>query len=291
MCGSRVRACGMGTHAMRAVFGLLVAYQTPMAGGTNPSSLRRCRFDEQEFSSHTPEMAANELLKDIEHGLIGREKLEIVITHCDESLEWSRPLGQIRTVYSKSNADVTENGVIVHRLKNVGREQHSYVWHIVNRYDSLAERTVFLHGRAPSCGFFGGVHDPRSGQTVLGNHLLTNVSAIDYLTAPLHMVGSDSLPAAFMPLTVRMYGEWDACSIRSGFADLPDSSPLHTRRVTHPVSPYPLGGDGLGGDLASAAAMGVTDVWLPWERCDTIKEYVRSKHQHPMTACNPTLNP
>lgn len=265
------------------MFGLLVANLMSVVVGNKAVILRRCRFDVTEISSNTPDMAANELLDGIQRGLIRREKLEVIISHYDESLEWSRPFGPIRTVYSKGNIDITENGIKVHRLKNVGREQHSYVWHIVNNYDSLAERTVFLHGRAPSCGFFGGVFDAASGQSVLGNHLLTNVSAMDYLTAPLHMVGSDSPPAAFMPLTVRMYGEWDACSIRSGFADLPDSSPLHIRRVPHPVSPYPPGGDGFQGDLASAATMGITDVWLPWERCDTIREYVHSKHQGPVT--------
>jgi hypothetical protein len=35
-------------------------------------------------------------------------------------------------------------------LPNVGNESHTYLWHIVNRYDSLAPRTVFAMGSAIS---------------------------------------------------------------------------------------------------------------------------------------------
>ena len=40
---------------------------------------------------------------------------------------------------------------------------------------ALAEWTVFLHGKLPTCGFF--LVDPHR----MGNHLLTNVSVLDYL--------------------------------------------------------------------------------------------------------------
>ena len=39
-------------------------------------------------------------------------------------------------------------------LPNVGREQHAYLTHIVRNYDSLADWTVFLHGKVSTCGFF-----------------------------------------------------------------------------------------------------------------------------------------
>ena len=61
------------------------------------------------------------------------------------------------------------------RTRTLSKEQHAYLTHIVRNYDSLADRTVFMHGREPSCGFF--LVDPNNE----GNHLLTNVSVLDYL--------------------------------------------------------------------------------------------------------------
>ena len=53
-------------------------------------------------------------------------------------------------------------------LANVGRESHTYLYHITANYETLAKRTVFMQDREPSCGFWGG--------PVLGGHLLLNVS-------------------------------------------------------------------------------------------------------------------
>ena len=48
----------------------------------------------------------------------------------------------------------------------------------MRNYDELADRTVFLHGKMPTCGFF------LADEHQMGNHLLTNVSVLDYLEPP-----------------------------------------------------------------------------------------------------------
>ena len=48
----------------------------------------------------------------------------------------------------------------------------------MRNYDELADRTVFLHGKMPTCGFF------LVNKRKLGNHLLTNVSVLDSLELP-----------------------------------------------------------------------------------------------------------
>ena len=58
----------------------------------------------------------------------------------------------------------------------------SIAWHII------AFAQVFMHGKMPTCGFFL-VDEAR-----MGNHLLTNVSVLDYLQAEGDL---------FMPLTGR----------------------------------------------------------------------------------------
>lgn len=66
---------------------------------------------------------------------------EIVVAHYREPLDWPARLPDwpVR-VYHKSDHPAGDD------LPNVGREAHTYLWHIVERYDRLAETTVFLQG-------------------------------------------------------------------------------------------------------------------------------------------------
>lgn len=52
----------------------------------------------------------------------------------------------------------------------VGREQSAYLHHVLARYKSLPARTVFMHGREPSCGWST---DLLSGNT--NGHLMHQV--------------------------------------------------------------------------------------------------------------------
>ena len=50
--------------------------------------------------------------------------------------------GMTITIYDKSNHDISH----VIKLPNVGRESHTYLYHILQNYHSLADVTVFLPG-------------------------------------------------------------------------------------------------------------------------------------------------
>ncbi len=63
-------------------------------------------------------------------------RFEIVVAHYQEDLSWTNTLANV-TIYSKG-----PNG----SLPNIGREAHTYLYHIVNRYDNLADRTAFVQG-------------------------------------------------------------------------------------------------------------------------------------------------
>jgi len=118
----------------------------------------------------------------------------------------------------------------------------------VSRYDSLAEHTVLMHGKLPSCGFW-----QPSG--VVGGHLLLNVSAADYLDPP---AGSD----VFMPITILFSSSLDRFAMRSTFAT--SSQQTAQAKAPRPVSPLPSNFDG--------------DVWLPWEE-NNFGQWVREKAQ------------
>lgn len=72
---------------------------------------------------------------------------ELVIAHYTENLNWVRnlPAGLLTTIYHKGPEELTDRPSV--SLLNVGREAHTYLHHIVNRYDSLAEWTIFCQGK------------------------------------------------------------------------------------------------------------------------------------------------
>ena len=74
-------------------------------------------------------------------------KYEFVIAHIREDTSWLAPVANHCHIYHKGNQ------VIPHfeyrqweTLPNVGREGHTYLHHIINNYDYLADITVFLQG-------------------------------------------------------------------------------------------------------------------------------------------------
>jgi hypothetical protein len=71
--------------------------------------------------------------------------LELVVARYTENLNWLRRVpGEFRvTIYDKSG-DCNQAHL---SLPNLGREAHTYLHHIVTRYDSLEPLTVFCQGR------------------------------------------------------------------------------------------------------------------------------------------------
>jgi hypothetical protein len=78
-------------------------------------------------------------------------KREIVVAHFNEDLSWIHALPATVegvTVYWKGNIPLGLSGrVNLVPLPNVGHEEHSFLHHIVTRYDSLADQTLFTQGR------------------------------------------------------------------------------------------------------------------------------------------------
>jgi hypothetical protein len=78
---------------------------------------------------------------------------EIVIARYNEDLEWIKEEPFNRhpiIVYNKSdNYDFSKTNITqIINLPNIGRETHSYLYHIVKNYDNLKDVTIFLPGSA-----------------------------------------------------------------------------------------------------------------------------------------------
>ena len=86
---------------------------------------------------------------------------QVIVARYDEALyKWLLLLGEHPTkitVYNKSNTHI--KSVVVDYvdeiidLPNVGRESHTYLQHIVDNYDTLADINVFLQGDPTVHGF------------------------------------------------------------------------------------------------------------------------------------------
>ena len=69
--------------------------------------------------------------------------LEIVVAKYNEDTSWTENLKYKSIIYNKNKNDVD---LFEHNLPNVGREGHTFFYHIVENYDNLSEYTAFLQG-------------------------------------------------------------------------------------------------------------------------------------------------
>lgn len=75
-----------------------------------------------------------------------KNKFQIVIARYNENINWLLPYRDITIIYNKGDYNPLLNKFQTIYLENVGRESHTYIYHIVNNYDNLAERTLFFQG-------------------------------------------------------------------------------------------------------------------------------------------------
>lgn len=97
----------------------------------------------------TPEYYFNSVVADVQS--------ELVIARYNEDLNWLNDLPIVQdieliTIYNKGKpidtSYINHPNVAVHEVSNVGRCDHTYLYHVCLRYDSLADITVFLPGSA-----------------------------------------------------------------------------------------------------------------------------------------------
>jgi hypothetical protein len=80
------------------------------------------------------------------------KRIELVIARHNESLDWLKEepfCNYYHTIYNKGNDTnfyVNFKTLNVLSLENIGRESHTYLKHIILRYDTLPTLTVFLPG-------------------------------------------------------------------------------------------------------------------------------------------------
>ncbi|HEX8234837.1 MAG TPA: DUF3431 domain-containing protein [Abditibacteriaceae bacterium] len=89
--------------------------------------------------------------------IASKTEIELVVARYNEPLNWLRRVpAAIRVLVYDKNDAVEKTGATAAQgkgvvetkfLPNIGREAHTYLWHIVQNYAMLAPHTVFCQGR------------------------------------------------------------------------------------------------------------------------------------------------
>lgn len=80
---------------------------------------------------------------DIYINSLKKDNYEIIVARYNEDLSWLKKHQHLLTIYDKGNK--LNNFTI--NIDNVGRESHTYLYHIINNWDNLPSRLFFVQGR------------------------------------------------------------------------------------------------------------------------------------------------
>jgi len=71
---------------------------------------------------------------------------QIVVARYNEDISYLSLFKDIAIIYNKGNQSIPKifNSI---NLPNVGRESHTYLYHIIQNYDNIANRTLFIQGK------------------------------------------------------------------------------------------------------------------------------------------------
>lgn len=69
-----------------------------------------------------------------------KKNCEIVMARYNEDISWAYDYKHLLTVYNKGHDNLDISSI---KLDNVGRESHTFLYHIVKNYNNLSDTTVF----------------------------------------------------------------------------------------------------------------------------------------------------
>ena len=75
-------------------------------------------------------------------------KIQFVVARYNENIDHLKIFNDITVIYNKGNDDIDNIYKNVIKLINIGREGHTYLYHIINNYDNLAHKTFFMQHNA-----------------------------------------------------------------------------------------------------------------------------------------------
>jgi len=79
------------------------------------------------------------------------DKADLIVARYNEDLNWIKSKYDNIFIYNKGN-DNLKNSI---KLNNLGRESHTYIYHIYNNYENLNDINIFSQGRINDHSFKG----------------------------------------------------------------------------------------------------------------------------------------
>lgn len=74
-----------------------------------------------------------------------KSEVSLVIARYNEDIDWVSAYNDIAVVYNKGENNISGIKNIIN-VENIGREGHTYLYHIINNYENLSDRVIFSQG-------------------------------------------------------------------------------------------------------------------------------------------------
>ncbi len=110
---------------------------------------------------------------------------QLVVARYNENIEYLSYMKDIAIVYNKGNDDIPFHFETI-KLPNIGRESHTYLYHIINNYDNLAETTMFMQGNIADHKMLKFIEYIKNEHQMTGHKTF---HTIDILKSPIRFTG------------------------------------------------------------------------------------------------------
>ena len=100
-----------------------------------------------------------------------KSKLTLVIARYAEDITWTNAYHDITLIYNKGADNLHLDTPTKLRLENVGREGHTYLHHIIENYDCLADQIIFSQAEPF-------IHNPTLLNGIDNHYLLSDVQSL-----------------------------------------------------------------------------------------------------------------
>lgn len=71
--------------------------------------------------------------------------VSLIVSRYNENIEWAYAYDDIAIIYNKG-LELDIPFINIQKLINVGREGHTYLYHIIENYNNLSNKTIFIQG-------------------------------------------------------------------------------------------------------------------------------------------------
>jgi len=89
----------------------------------------------------------NSLFSNINISSYSTQQIQIVVSRYNENLDWLLPYKNWVIIYNKGKPILNSPFKKIINIENVGRESHTYLYHIIHNWNNLSDITLFIQGK------------------------------------------------------------------------------------------------------------------------------------------------